>query len=361
MNLFRLTAVAAVLAFSVPFAQRAPARAAAASCAVHAFRPAGSYKASTLLGRPGLILSGGGLTTMPHAPVFRFIRERVQAAPGTRAGNLVILGASDDERYYSDPFYAQSRFASVREIYIPPCASRAAVDGAAHYVNGADAVLFAGGDQAHYVAWKGSKLIDAVKRVYARGGVVGGGSAGLAIQGAVVYDSVAGDRVLPDDQNVGSRDASANPYEPAISFTTNFLAWPTLRDSITDTHFARRDRFGRLTAFMARAIRDRLVAPYRIYGVAVDEGAALLVDANGMATLAIQRESDGYAPRGAYILTGGPARRIVPGKPLLYTVAVTHLTQSGQQYDLVSHRGTGARYSVTVNGAARPIYSRNPY
>ncbi len=87
-------------------------------------------------------------------------------------------------------------------------------------VDKADAVYFAGGDQANYVIWKGSALIDAVKRVYARGGVVGGGSAGLAIQGAVVYDSVAGDRLNVETH---TKDAVNNPLEPRISFTTGLL------------------------------------------------------------------------------------------------------------------------------------------
>src|SRR5579884_777626 len=229
-------------------------------------------------------------------------------------------------------------------------------------IDKADAVLFAGGDQSHYTAWKGSKLIAAVRNVYERGGIVGGGSAGLAIQGQVIFDSVAADRVLPDDRDVATPDAVKNPYEPAISFTTGFFDWAPMRAVITDTHVARRDRFGRTTAFMARALRDGLVRGTKIYGVDVDEGAALLVDANGVATLVQRaREDDGYVPKGAWIIEGGPARRIAPGKPLLYTVRVTHL-RSGTRYDLRAKRAMGGdSYRVTVNGAEARMYSRNPY
>lgn len=334
---------------------------AASVCAPHVFRPDGTPSHARLRG-PGLVLSGGGLSQMPYQRVFKWMREHIDAPRNARAGNLLVLKAADDERYYTDKFYKSSRFAFVQEILIPPCATRAQVDRMAAYVDKSDAVLFSGGDQAHYVIWKGSNLIGAIKRLYARGGVVGGGSAGLAIQGQVVFDAVAGDRVLPDDKNVATSDAVKNPYEPAISFTTGFFAWPPTRDTITETHTARRDRFGRMTAFMARAVRDRLVGQPQIYGVAVDEGAVLLVDSRGIATLiARTREDDGYVPKGAWIVRGGRARRIRAGMPLLYTVLVTHLAP-GMRYDLLHKRALGERaYSVTIDGSSAHVYSRDPY
>ena len=321
---------------------------AASLCAPHVFRPDGAPSHARLRGS-GLVLSGGGLSQMPYERVFKWMREHIDAPANARAGNLLVLKAADDERYYTDTFYKSSRFAFVQEILIPPCATRAQVDRMAAYVDKSDAVLFSGGDQAHYVIWKGSKLIDAIKRLYARGGVVGGGSAGLAIQGEVVFDAVAGDRVLPDDKNVATSDAVKNPYEAAINFTTGFFAWPPMNDTITETHTARRDRFGRMTAFMARAVRDDLVPQPQIYGVAVDEGAVLLVDSHGIATLiARTHEDDGYVPKGAWIVHGGRARRIRPGAPLLYTVNVTHLG-AGMRYDLRQKRAIGERaYAVTI-------------
>lgn len=336
-------------------------RAAAAGCHPTVFAPAGTWHADRLRGGPGLVLSGGGLSGMPYETVLPWLRAHVDAPAGARAGNLLILKASDDERYYSDRFYKAALLQSVREINIPPCASRASVNAIAAYVDKSDFVLFAGGDQAHYAAWKGSALIDSVRRVYRRGGIVGGGSAGLAIQGQVVFDSVAADKVLPDDEDVSTPDAVHNPYERAISFTTDFFDWPPMRDTITDTHFARRDRFGRLTAFMARILRDRLVAQNVVYGVAVDEDAALLVNASGVATVVQRaRESDGYVPKGAYIVRGAVDPRLVPGRPLRYTVSVMHLHR-GQRFNLLRKQGDGTWYRVTVDGTRKPFYSRDPY
>ncbi len=89
------------------------------------------------------------------------------------------------------------------------------------------------------------------RRVYVRGGVVGGGSAGLAIQGAVIFDSVAADRF---DVETDTADAVAFPFEKSISFTTGLFSWPALSDTITDTHFVVRNRFGRTVVFLARII-----------------------------------------------------------------------------------------------------------
>lgn len=333
---------------------------AASLCTPQVFRPDGSPSHYALRG-PGLVLSGGGFSSMPQDTVFTWMRARIDAPAGQRAGNLLVLKASGG-RDYTDDFYRVSRFSYVREIFIPPCATRAQVDAIAPYVDRADAVLFSGGDQSHYTAWKGSKLMAAVRRVYARRGIVGGGSAGLAIQGQVVFDSAAADRILPADQDVATADAVRNPYEPSISFTTGLFAWPPMNVTITDTHVARRNRFGRLTAFMARALRDRLVSGNAIYGVAVDEGAALLVDAHGIATLVRRsRDSDGYVSQGAWIVRGGSAQRIRPGAPLRYTVNVIHLT-AGQRYDLHAKRAMGGTpYRITVDGAKTPMYSKNPY
>lgn len=276
-----------------------------------------------------------------------------------RAGNLLVITAEPDTAYDAWAMQ-QAPFASVRTLYVPACATRSAVDSAARFVNESDAVFFEGGDQAHYVRWKGTRLIASIKSLYARGGVVGGTSAGLAIQGQIVFDSVAADRVLPDDEDVATPNAVRNPYEPAISFTTGFFSWPALRDTITDTHFARRNRFGRLAAFIARIVRDRVALAPVVYGLGIDEGSALVVDRNGVATL-LKEPDRGYRTRGAYILQGRSARRIAPDKSLLYTVDVTHLATQGSHYDLFHHRGRGIRYLITVNGADPVVYSRSPY
>ncbi|MBV8117849.1 MAG: hypothetical protein JOZ01_07705, partial [Candidatus Eremiobacteraeota bacterium] len=164
----------------------------ALACAITIFPRFGTYVASAHLHGPGLLLAGGGALEAPPS-VFEWLHRRITGEAGRRGGNVVVLRASGSN-LYDKPFYRYGNFASVQTVLIPPCASHAQVDRATGVVDGADAVFFAGGDQSHYVAWKDTALTRAVERVYARGGVVGGGSAGLAIQAAVVYDAVAADR-----------------------------------------------------------------------------------------------------------------------------------------------------------------------
>lgn len=324
----------------------------AAVCAVQVFRPAGTPRSASISG-PGLVLSGSGFGSAPQKKILAWIDAHIRRSGAARAGNLLVLKASGG-RDYSDDFYRESRLASIQEILIPPCASRRQVDSVATYADRAQVVLFAGGDQAHYVPWKGSSLIQAIKRVYARGGIVGGGSAGLAIQGPIAFDSVAADKWLPDDEDVATRDAVRNPFERAISFTMHMFDWPPLRDSITDSHFARRDRFGRLAAFMARTGVK--------YGIGIDQSAALLVDGAGLAKLVLSpRQSDGYMSRGAYILFDGKARRLLPGKPLLYSMNVIHLRNNGDWFDFKNGESDSGAFTVTVSGAHIPPYSRSPY
>jgi cyanophycinase-like exopeptidase len=305
------------------------------------------------------MLAGAGLSNTPPGTL-AWVRAHVRGARDGHAGNVVVLKASG-ERDYSDDFYRDGRFAWVQEILIPPCATRAEVDAMAQYVDDADAVLFAGGDQSHYTAWKGSALIRAVRRLYARGGVVGGGSAGLAIQGAVIYDSAAADRLHPNDDNyaVTTSNAAPNPLEPEISFTAHLFDWPVLRDTITDTHFVVRDRFGRLIVFLARIVHDRLgTAP--VYGLGVDEGSTVLVEPDGTATVHNKKTKHGLS-RGAYFIRLTKAPALTPGAPLRATIDVAHIARDGERFDLAHHRTSESWHAVTVDGSRTPPYSTDPY
>ena len=288
---------------------------------------------------------------MPRA-AFVWIHRRLLGTVTARGGNVVVLRAYG-ERSYDSIFYDAGRFAWVQSVLIPPCASRAQVDRVAAIVDRADAVYFAGGDQAHYVAWKGSRLMEAVKRVYERGGVVGGGSAGLAIQGAVVYDSVAADRLGYDTHTA---DAVKNPLEARISFTTGLFAFPPLRDTITDTHFVARDRFGRTVVFLAKILHDNLLPGARaIYALGVDQGSAVVVDPDGKATL-----FNDPGAWGAYLVRATSLPQLTTA-PIRYTVDVQHVEANGATFDLMRKRIGSQWYEVTVDGSRDPIYSRDPY
>jgi cyanophycinase-like exopeptidase len=324
----------------------------APACAVTVFPPHGTYVATARRHGPGLLLDGAGATGSPASSI-AWLHGRIVGSGTQRGGNVVVLRASYSD-VYDRPLRQYRNFASVQTVLIPPCASRTQVDAVAPIVDKADAVYFAGGDQAHYVAWKGTALMEAVKRVYARGGVVGGGSAGLAIQGAVIYDSVSGDRL---NEETTTTDAVKNPLERRISFTMRLFAWPALADTITDTHFAVRNRFGRTVVFLARILYDQLLpGTHTLYALGIDQGSAVVVDRDGTATVL-----NAKGARGAYLVRADTTPTIVSGQPLRYTVAVAHIARNGERFDLLHKKTREAWYSVTVDGSRTPFYSRDPY
>ncbi|HEY1429066.1 MAG TPA: hypothetical protein VGF18_05805 [Candidatus Tumulicola sp.] len=322
------------------------------SCAMTVYPRYGTYVRTPRLHGPGLVLAGGGAEEAP-ASVFPWMHRVIAGTESGRAGNVVVLRASSANEYDSF-FYKYGRFASVQTVLIQPCAaSPQNLARAARIVDGADAVFFAGGDQANYVSWKTSPLIAAVRRVYARGGIVGGGSAGLAIQGAMIFDSVAGDRY---NTNVHTSDAVADPFEPRISFTTGMFDWPALRDTMTDTHFAIRNRFGRTVVFLARIAHDHLLpSATALYAIGVDQASAVVVDANGMAT--VLNDPTG---RGAFLVRAPATSNIAPGRPFHFTVSVSHVKRNFETFDLGNKTTSDPWYPITVR-SGKPQYSRNPY
>ena len=267
-------------------------------------------------------------------------------------GDVVVLRASGDNDY--DRYLLKlAPFNSAQTIKIERGANDSDLTIAANIVDHAQGVFFGGGDQANYVWWKGTPLAAAVQRVYDRGGVIGGNSAGLAIQGEWVYDSDAADVV---DRELTTNDVVPNPSSPLISFTHNLFAWPPLRNVITDSHFHQRNRLGRLAVFLARLKQNHGAGD--LMGVGIDTGSALLVDKHGIATLVLNNPSGS-----ALFLRGGSPQPVRPGKPLLYTdIQATVLNKAGQTFDFNTRCAHAPTYSVSVNGNATPIYNpENPY
>jgi cyanophycinase len=290
---------------------------------------------------PGLILGGGGTDVDAE---FVWMRQQLSTDASTRLGDVVVLRASGADGY-TQYIYDLAPFNSVQTVLLPPPSTLADLRLAAGLVDRAEAVFFAGGDQSRYAAWAGTELMAAVQRVYNRGGVVGGTSAGLAMLGEYVYDARTG--------SATSAEALANPYAASISFTRGALSFPFLAGAITDSHFRPRDRFGRLAAFMARQ------QAASILGIGVDEQTAVVVDKTGRATLLRQGASTGAA----YFVAGGMATQLQAGQPLVYPgLTVLRLDAAGQYYDLVRRCGTGRSYAVSVDARQPDPYGGvNPY
>ena len=142
-------------------------------------------------------------------------------------------------------------------------------------IRSAEALFIAGGDQANYVNfWKDSKVAEAINYlINTRKVPVGGTSAGGAILGQIYYPAL--------ELSLTAAEGLSDPYHPNLMLgRDDFIDAPFLANTITDTHFAERDRQGRLVAFLARMRTDRNLTGR---GIGVSEKTAVCVDPTGMA------------------------------------------------------------------------------
>ena len=139
----------------------------------------------------------------------------------------------------------------------------------------AEAIWFAGGDQWNYVSyWRNTPVDSLINLGLAqRNIVIGGTSAGMAIQGKYYFSAENG--------TVTSATALTNPYDFDVTVdSTAFLKNDYLEDVITDTHYDNPNRKGRQAVFLARILTDYGVVGK---GIACDEYTAVCIDENGMA------------------------------------------------------------------------------
>ncbi len=230
--------------------------------------------------RPGatqaaMLLMGGG-DWVPEA--FHWWVERAGH------GRVLILRASGDDNMQKELYNDIGGVTAVQTLVFH---DRKAADDpqVLQMVRDADAIFLAGGDQARYVRfWKGTQLNALLDDHVRAGKPIGGTSAGLAVLGHHAYGAL-------DGGSVDSATALADPMGSAVTMDHGFLAMPFLSSVVTDTHFARRNRLGRLIVFVARAAQT--AGSNNIIGLGVDEDAALCVEADGRGR--VYAWGDGYA------------------------------------------------------------------
>jgi cyanophycinase len=263
-------------------------------------------------------------------------------------GDFLILRATGDDSY--NPYVnGLCRANSVATLIIPnrDAASDPAV---ADIIGRAEALFIAGGDQANYIRfWQKTGVEEAINKHIASGKPIGGTSAGLAVEGEFVYGALND----PDDSELHSKDALANPFQNQVTIVRDFLKIPRLQDTITDSHFAKRDRMGRTLVFLARIMQDGWSEDPR--DIAIDEKSAVLLEPDGKGTVV-------GTGQGAYFLRPTkPPKLCRSGAPLQFAeVAVSHV-RAGGHFDLVLWKGDGdTGYSLSVeNGAIRSTLPGN--
>lgn len=281
---------------------------------------------------------GGGSTDVDAA--IQWIIDQVRGCTSCSTTVDVVILRSSGSNGYNDYIFAMNGVDSVETLVITSArdSNTAAVETT---VRNAEVVFFAGGDQCDYVKnFKGTLVETAVESVYAKGGGVGGTSAGTAIQGEFTYDGCRGSAL--------SSDALANPYHRTVTFTYDFFHWANMEQTITDSHFAQRDRMGRTMAFLARQIQDGK-APTAL-AVAVNEVTSVVVDRNGVATVM----GDGPA---YFVLADHAPEVCQSGVPLTYSNYKIWRVPSGGSFDLRNRPSTGYYLRSVNNG----VIDQNPY
>ena len=181
-------------------------------------------------------------------------------------------------------------------------------------INQAEAIWFAGGDQWDYISfWRNTPINSAIDQgVLQRNIVIGGTSAGMAIQGEYYFSAQNG--------TVSSATATSNPYAPTVTVDgTPFITQSILQKTTTDTHFDNPNRKGRLITFMARIYTDFGV---QARAIACDEYTAVCIDENGIARVFGGYPS--YDDNAYFVQTncdlGNPAPEIcLPNNPLTWS------------------------------------------
>ena len=189
-------------------------------------------------------------------------------------GNVLVLRASGSNGY-QDYLYNQLgvTVASVETIVMnnTSCGSNTFI---LDRISKADAIWFAGGDQFLYKAYlKDTPAEDLInEHVNIENQVIGGTSAGMAIQGEYYFDAENG--------TISSQTALNNPYSFNLTLDNDFLENNYLDKTITDTHFDSPDRKGRLSTFLARLVNEN---QERFYAIACEEYTAVCIENDGIA------------------------------------------------------------------------------
>jgi cyanophycinase len=294
---------------------------------------------------PGYALMGGG-TDLDEA--FQWLCDR---APG---GDFLILRAHGTDAY--NPYVQKlCKLNSVATLILP--SREAAMDPFAAKKIGAASVLFiAGGDQANYINfWMGTPVQTALNDAIHRGVPIGGTSAGLAVLGEWAY-SAQGDK--PDDKDLDSKTVLADPFHPRVALVHGFLTIPTLANMITDSHFVKRDRMGRLIGFLARLnAEDKRPLDERrmgIRGIGIDERTAILLKPDGSG-IVVGKSS-------AYLVQLNVDPGLAKGKPLTQREVWVQKVVADDTVDLYSWLGGKRRFTLSVeNGTLSPAQRNGAY
>ncbi|MBL8173061.1 MAG: cyanophycinase [Bryobacterales bacterium] len=275
---------------------------------------------------PGFLLAGGGADV---DQAFRWFLDKAGQ------GDIVILRASGADGYHA--YLAKLGHPDSIETFVFLDKQASSHPTVLEKLKQADGIFLAGGDQWNYFRfWKGTPVEDAIHAAAARGVPIGGTSAGLAVLGQYSFAA--------QHDTVTSATALADPFHEKVSIGADFLSFPSLACLITDSHFTRRDRMGRLLVFLARIRQESTCATVKAIGV--DERTAVLLAPNAKPQVAGEES--------AFFLTLGAKPDIRRARPA---------TIPAIQVQRIDASGAGANYILRVDKGAihSSLPSGSPY
>jgi cyanophycinase len=198
------------------------------------------------------------------------MRKFLKAAHG---GNLLVIsGKSDLNHRYTHEFWNMSEQEKIPLQSVETIAFLNKNAGENKFIQqkirNAEAIFFTGGDQSKYInriknTWAHKELLNKVHS----GVSIAGTSAGLAIMSEYIFSAQKG--------GLSSRYVLKNPLTEEITLEHDFFYSPLLRNLITDTHFSKRKREGRLLGFMFKCqLKFQLK---NLFGVGIDEQTSLVL------------------------------------------------------------------------------------
>ncbi|HEX5747175.1 MAG TPA: cyanophycinase [Archangium sp.] len=245
-----------------------------------------------------LLLIGGGFK--PPEVLKRF----VELAGGAERPVVVFPMASEESRPSGEELKKQLEAVGAKEVRVVHLDERrdALKPEVVEAVKGAGGVFFGGGDQ-NRIAQRlvDTPVLQALRELLARGGVVAGTSAGAACQSEVMFVGEGDETVLRASNIVTTRGIGL---------------WP---GTIVDSHFMARKRQGRLV---------NLVAEHpELLGVGIDEATAAWVKPDGTLEVVGQGWVVLYDAAKARVTRTADNRLSVSG-------LVQHVLVDGQRFNL---------------------------
>ncbi|HKN74907.1 MAG TPA: cyanophycinase [Candidatus Acidoferrum sp.] len=298
---------------------------------------AGNAADSTATPRAGFALMGGG----EQDPALKNLCERANG------GDFLILRANTEDDYAQKVNEEMRALCPLNSAATIVFSEREDSDNPKllERIGQAEAIFIAGGDQANYVRfWQDTPVEEALNRHIAAGKPLGGSSAGLAVLGEFSFSSMI--------DTIHSPAALADPYDNKVTISRDFLRIPLLTGIITDTHFAKRDRMGRLLVFLARILQDGWAKQVR--AIAIEEGAAVLLEPDGQAKVI------GSGP--AYFLEAKNLPSVCQRQTALgFSGIKVHRSPTGTSFNVKDWKGTGGDdYQLSVvNGVVNAAGSNH--